>query len=140
MTILNAAAPQQISSTTSPSIAIAGIAAGAAVVGVLGVAFAIAYSRRSPKQTLTRSVLHDELPDVKQNPIRVSQPFERQRSMTFPPEPDANTMTRMNLTVPTINNTAVKNPFAAKTTPIRFSPTMIRTSLPPPPPPDDLDI
>ena len=132
-------APQP--SNTSPNIAIAGIAAGAAVVGVLGIAFAIAYSRRSPKQNLTRSVLHDEVPDVKQNPIRVSQPFERQRSMSYPQEPDVNTMTRMNFPVPTINNTAVKNPFAAKTSSLRFSPTMIRTSLPPPPPPpEDLEI
>jgi len=79
-------------------------------------------------------VLHDDAPDVKQNPIRV---IERQRSMSFPVEPD--TMTRMNFTIPPINNTAQKNPFAAKTTSSKFSPMLIRTTpdyLPPPPPLD----
>lgn len=135
MTILSVAAAPSSSNNSSPNIAIAGIAAGAAVVGVLGVAFAVAYSRRSPRQTLTRSVLHDDAPEVKQNPIRV---LERQRSMSFPVEPD--TMTRMNFAIPTINNTAQKNPFAAKTMSPKFLPAILRSGDYPPPPPSDLDV
>ncbi len=86
MTVLSgvAAAP---SSQESPSVAIVGIAAGASVVGVLGVAFAVAYSRRSPKQKLVNPVYHDEAVEVRHNPVRA--PLERQRSMTYPVEPEA---------------------------------------------------
>jgi hypothetical protein len=127
MTILNAGAPQQTSNNNnSPSIAIVGIAAGASVVGVLGVAFAIAYSRRSPKQKLVSPVYHDETVEIKHNPAHA--PLERQRSMTYPTEPELpkNFMPQ-----------GMKNPFAAKPMIVKFNPTQIRTNydLPPPPPP-----
>jgi hypothetical protein len=127
MTILNAgAAAPQSSSNPAPSVAIVGIAAGASVVGVLGVAFAIAYSRRTPKHKLVNPVYHDETVEIKNNPART---FERQRSMSFPPEPE--------VVVPRMLSNGIKNPFAAKTTSMKFAPTVIRTSydLPPPPPP-----
>ena len=125
MTVLSgvAAAP---SSQESPSVAIVGIAAGASVVGVLGVAFAVAYSRRSPKQKLVNPVYHDEAVEVRHNPVRA--PLERQRSMTYPVESEApkNVMPQ-----------GLKNPFAAKPMIVKFSPTQIRANyeLPPPPPP-----
>ena len=128
MTILSAGAVQQASNNNnSPSIAIVGIAAGSSVVGVLGIAFAIAYSRRSPKQRLTQPVFHDEAIQVKHNPSRV--PLERQRSMTYPTEPE-----------PPKN--VIKNPFAAKPMIVKFTPTQIRTNyeLPPPPPPPMEDV
>ena len=132
MTILNAGAAQQVSNNNnSPNIAIVGIAAGASVVGVLGVAFAIAYSRRSPKQRLTQPVYHDEAIEVKHNPSRA--PLERQRSMTYPTEPE----------VPkNIMPQGLKNPFAAKPIIMKFTPTQIRTNydLPPPPPPPMEDV
>jgi hypothetical protein len=132
MTILNAAAAQQSSNSNSPNIAIAGIAAGASVVGVLGVAFAIAYSRRSPKQKLVNPVYHDEAVEVRHNPVRT---MERQRSMTYPVEPE----------VPAPKNVmpqALKNPFAAKPMIVKFTPTTIRMNydLPPPPPPPLEDV
>jgi hypothetical protein len=131
MTILNAgvAAPQS-ANTASPNIAIAGIIAGASVVGVLGIAFALAYSRRTPKQKLVNPVYHDEAVEIRQNPSRV--PLERQRSMTYPIEPE----------VPkNIMPQALKNPFAAKPMIVKFSPTQIRTNydLPPPPPPPPME-
>ena len=129
MTILNAVAAQQISN--SPDIAIVGIAAGASVVGVLGVAFAVAYSRRSPKHKLTNPVYHDEAVEVRHNPVRA--PLERQRSMTYPIEPE----------VPkNIMPQGLKNPFAAKPMIVKFSPTQIRANyeLPPPPPPPLEDV
>lgn len=126
MTILNAVAAQQVSNSNSPDIAVVGIAAGASVVGVLGVAFAIAYSRRSPKQKLVNPVYHDEAVEVRHNPVRA--PLERQRSMTYPVEPEApkNVMPQ-----------GLKNPFAAKPMIVKFTPTQIRANydLPPPPPP-----
>jgi hypothetical protein len=130
MTILNVAAAPQVSNNNSPNIAIVGIAAGASVVGVLGLAFAVAYSRRSPKQKLVNPVYHDETVEVRHNPARI--PLERQRSMTFPTEPDVNTMTRMNVT-------PVKNPFAPKLINTKFVPTVIHTDpnyFAPPPPPE----
>jgi len=129
MTILNAAAAQQISN--SPNIAIVGIAAGASVIGVLGLAFAIAYSRRSPKQLLTQPVYHDETVEVRHNPARV--PLERQRSMTYPTEPEPSK---------NVFPTGMKNPFAAKPMVVKFTPTQIRTNydFPPPPPPPQEDI
>jgi hypothetical protein len=130
MTILNAGAAQQISNNNnSPSIAIVGIAAGASVVGVLGVAFAIAYSRRSPRQRLTQPVYHDEAIEVKNNPVRA--PLERQRSMSYPTEPDVSKPT----------TAALKNPFAAKPMIVKFTPTQIRANydLPPPPPPPPME-
>jgi hypothetical protein len=124
MTILNAVAVQQTSS--SPNIAMVGIIAGASVVSVLGIVFAIAYSRRSPKQRLTQPVYHEEAIEIKHNPTRT--PLERQRSMTYPtePEPPKNVMPA-----------GLKNPFAAKPMVIKFTPTQIRTNydIPPPPPP-----
>lgn len=124
MTILNAGAVQQDSN--SQSIAIVGIAAGASVIGVLGIAFAIAYSRRTPRQKLVNPVYHDEAVEVRHNPVRA--PLERQRSMTYPtePEPPKNVMPQ-----------ALKNPFAAKPIVMKFIPTQIKTNydLPPPPPP-----
>jgi hypothetical protein len=126
MTILNAGAAQQASN--SPSVAIVGISAGAAVVGVLGIAFAIAYSRRTPKQKLVNPVYHDEAVEIRHNPART--PLERQRSMTYPtePEPSKNLMP-----------SGLKNPFAAKPMIVKFTPTQIRTNydLPPPPPPQE---
>lgn len=132
MTILNAGAVQQTSNNNnSPDIAIVGIAAGSSVIGVLGVAFAVAYSRRSPKQKLTNPVYHDEAVEVRHNPVRA--PLERQRSMTYPVEPEApkNQMPQ-----------GLKNPFAAKPMILKFSPTQIRANyeLPPPPPPPLEDI
>ena len=137
MTLLNVAVAQQISNNNnSPSIAIAGIIASASVVGVLGIAFAIAYSRRTARSTLARPALYDDsTSEVKNNPIRSPQNFERQRSMSYPVESEPNTMTRINFTIPTINNLAQKNPFMAKTASMKFSPTMIRPDYPPPPPP-----
>jgi hypothetical protein len=110
MTILNAVAAQQVSNSNSPDIAIVGIAAGASVVGVLGVAFAVAYSRRSPKQKLVNPVYHDQAVEVRHNPVRA--PLERQRSMTYPVEPEApkNVMPQ-----------GLKNPFAAKPMILKFS-------------------
>jgi hypothetical protein len=134
MTILNAGAVQQVSNNNnSPSIAIVGIAAGASVVGVLGVAFAIAYSRRTPKQRLTQPVYNDEAIDVKHNPARV--PLERQRSMTHPIEQTPPYS-------PAVMPQGIKNPFAAKPMIVKFTPTQIRTNydLPPPPPPPLDDI
>jgi hypothetical protein len=127
MTILNAgAAPQSSNNNNSPSIAIVGIAAGASVVGVLGVAFAVAYSRRSPKQKLMNPVYHDEAVEVRHNPSRA--PIERQRSMTYPTEPEL---------PKNIMPQGLKNPFAAKPMMVKFTPTQIRASydIPPPPPP-----
>jgi hypothetical protein len=130
MTILNAnvnANAQSSNSNSGPSLGIVGIASGAAVVGVLGVAFAVAYSRRSPKQKLTQPVYHDEAIEVKQNPVRVGG-LDRQRSMSFPPEPEVVLVPRQ---------PAMKNPFATKSINLKFAPTQIRTNydLPPPPPP-----
>lgn len=131
MTILNVAAAPQVSNNNSPNIAIVGIAAGASVVGVLGLAFAVAYSRRSPKQKLVNPVYHDETVEVRHNPARI--PLESQRSMTFPtePEPPKN-----------VFPTGMKNPFAAKPMMVKFTPTQIRMNydLPPPPPPPMEDI
>ena len=131
MTILNAAAAQQVSNNNNaPSVAIVGIVAGASVVGVLGVAFAVAYSRRSPKQRLTQPVYHDEAVEVRHNPSRA--PLERQRSMTYPTEPE----------VPkNVLPQGMKNPFAAKPMVVKFTPTQIRTNfeLPPPPPPPPME-
>jgi hypothetical protein len=129
MTILNAGAAQQVSNdNNSPSIAIVGIAAGASVVGVLGLAFAIAYSRRSPKQKLVSPVYHDETVETRHNPVRA--PLERQRSMSYPTEPE------VGIPRPPMPS-AIKNPFAAKPMMMKFTPTTIRANyeLPPPPPP-----
>jgi hypothetical protein len=127
MTILNAGAVQQDSDdNNSPNIAIVGIAAGASVIGVLGIAFAIAFSRRSPKHKLVNPVYHDEAVEVRHNPTRA--PLERQRSMTYPVEhePPKN-----------VFPSGMKNPFAAKPIVLKFTPTQIRANydLPPPPPP-----
>ena len=133
MTILNAGAAQQVSNNNnSPSIAIVGIAAGASVVGVLGIAFAIAYSRRSPKQKLVNPVYHDEAVETRHNPVRA--PLERQRSMSYPIEPE--------VVVLRPTPSAMKNPFAAKPMSMKFTPTQIRTNyeLPPPPPPPLEDV
>jgi hypothetical protein len=132
MTILNAgAAAPQTSNNASANIALVGIIAGASVVGILGLAFAIAYSRRSPKQKLVNPVYHDEAVEVRHNPVRA--PLERQRSMTYPVETEApkNVMPQ-----------GLKNPFAAKPMILKFSPTQIRSNydLPPPPPPPLEDI
>jgi hypothetical protein len=132
MTILNVGAAQASNNNNnSPSIAIVGIAASASVVGVLGIAFAIAYSRRSPKQRLTQTVYHDEAVEIRHNPSRA--PLERQRSMTYPTEPDP----PKNVFPP-----GMKNPFAAKPMVVKFTPTQIRTNydLPPPPPPPMDDV
>ena len=132
MTILNAGAAQQVSNNNnSPNIAIVGIVAGASVVGVLGIAFAVAYSRRSPKQKLVNPVYHDEAVEVRHNPSRA--PLERQRSMTHPTDPE----------VPkNIMPQGLKNPFAAKPMFVKFTPTQIRTNydMPPPPPPPMEDV
>jgi hypothetical protein len=131
MTILNAgAAAPQSSNNASTNIALVGIIAGCSVVAILGIAFAIAYSRRNSKIQVMRSSPHDE---VHENPIRAPPP-ERPRSMTFPQE-EHNTMTKMNFPV-LINNTAQRNPFAAKGTSMKFFPTTIRPDYPLPPPPD----
>jgi hypothetical protein len=128
MTILNAGVAQQVSNSNSdsPNIAIVGIAAGASVIGILGLAFAIAFSRRSPRQKLVSPVYHDEPVEVRHNPSHA--PMERQRSMTYPvdPDPPKNVMP-----------SGLKNPFAAKSTNMNFVPTQIRKNydLPPPPPP-----
>ena len=132
MTILNAgAAAPQTSNNASANIALVGIIAGASVVGILGLAFAIAYSRRSPKQKLVNPVYHDEAVEVRHNPVRA--PLERQRSMTYPVEPEApkNVMPQ-----------GLKNPFAAKPMMLKFTPTQIRNTydLPPPPPPPLEDV
>lgn len=130
MTILNAGVPQPVSNSNSnsesPSIAIVGIAAGASVIGVLGLAFAIAYSRRSPRQKLVNPVYHDQAVEVRHNPVRA--PLERQRSMSYPVEPDP----PKNVMPPPL-----KNPFAAKPIVMKFIPTQIKANydLPPPPPP-----
>lgn len=131
MTILNGVAAQQVSNSNSPDIAIVGIAAGASVVGVLGVAFAVAYSRRSPKQKLVNPVYHDEAVEVRHNPVRA--PLERQRSMTYPVEPEA---------PKNVMHQGLKNPFAAKPMIVKFTPTQIRANydLPPPPPPPLEDV
>jgi hypothetical protein len=131
MTILNAgAAAPQSANNASPNIAIAGIIAGSSVVGILGIAFAIAFSRRSPKQRLTQPVYHDEAVEVKHNPTRA--PLERQRSMTYPVEHE-----------PTKNvfPSGMKNPFSAKPMVVKFTPTQIRANydLPPPPPPPPME-
>jgi hypothetical protein len=123
MTILNAGAVQQDSNNNnSPNIAIVGIVAGASVIGVLGIAFAIAYSRRTPRQKLVNPVYHDEAVEVRHNPVRA--PLERQRSMTYPTEPEP-----------------PKNPFAAKPIVMKFIPTQMKTNydLPPPPPPPPME-
>jgi hypothetical protein len=131
MTILNAgAAAPQSSNNASTNIALVGIIAGSSVAAILGISFAIAYSRRNSKIQVMRSSPHDE---VHENPIRAPPP-ERPRSMTFPQE-EHNTMTKMNFPV-LINNTAQRNPFAAKGTSMKFFPTTIRPDYPPPPPPD----
>jgi hypothetical protein len=124
MTILNAGAAQQTSTNNnSPNIAIAGIIAGSSVLGILGIAFAIALGRRSPKQRLTQAGYHDEAVEVRHNPVRA--PLERQRSMTYPVESDT-----------------PKNPFAAKPMIMKFIPTQIKANydLPPPPPPPLEDV
>jgi len=130
MTILNAGAAQTSNNNnSSPSIAIVGIAAGASVVGVLGIAFAIAFSRRSPKQKLVSPVYHDEAVEIKHNPSRT--PLERQRSMTYPSETDPSK---------NVMPSGLKNPFAAKPMSVKFTPTQIRTDyLPPPPPPPPME-
>jgi hypothetical protein len=128
MTILSIGGAQTSNNNNSPNIAIVGISAGAAVVGVLGIAFAIAFSRRSPKHHLTRSVLHEDIPEVKVNPIRAPQPImERQRSMTYPIETETSSLP------PPV----LKNPFMARPMSMKFMPTTIRTNydIPPPPPP-----
>jgi hypothetical protein len=110
------------------------VAAGASVVGVLGLAFAVAYSRRSPKQKLVSPVYHDEAVEVQHNPSRA--PLERQRSMTHPIE-------QIPPYVPNVTSHGTKNPFAAKPMMIKFTPTQIRTNYdapPPPPPPPAEDI
>jgi hypothetical protein len=141
MTILSGGTQLESSTPPSTSIAIAGIVSAAVVIGILAVSTACAIIRRNPKHNLTRSVLHDDSPEVKSNPIRAPPQFERQRSMTFPP-PDPDTMTRMNFAVPVINNTAQRNPFAPKTKSMAFSPVIVRTDLlhPPPPPPLEEDV
>ena len=124
MTILNVAVGQ----STPPDIGIAtvGIIAGAVVIGILGIStiFAI-YYRRSPKQKLVNSVYHDQQVEVRLNPVRA--PLERQRSMSYPTEPE--------IVVPKPTPTAMKNPFAPKSINTKFMPTTIRVNYDPPPPP-----
>jgi hypothetical protein len=140
MTILNAQAPQ---SQTAPSntVAIAGIVSGAAVVGILGIAAMLLIVRRPSRSPATPAIFHEDVPVVK-NPS-----FERDRSMSYPPTPEFDSMGR---TYPMINNTAQKNPFAPKGTSVRFNPIPVRNTMtsfnipipppPPPPPPPPLDI
>jgi hypothetical protein len=80
-------------------------------------------------------MFHEEIPVVK-NPS-----FERDRSMSCPPTPEFDSMGR---SYPVINNTAQKNPFAAKGTSVRFTAIPVRNTMTsfnlPPPPPPPLDI
>ena len=128
MTILNAQALPAPSNT----IAIAGIVSGAGVVGILGIAAMILMLRRPSRSPATPLVFHEEVPVVK-NPG-----FERDRSMSYPPTPEFDYMGRP------YPITAQKNPFAAKTTSVRFNPVPVRNTMTsfniPPPPPPPLDI
>ena len=135
MTILTGQAPQNSQSAPSTSIAIAGIVSGAAVVGILGIAAMLLIVRRPSRSPATPPMFHEEIPVVK-NPS-----FERDRSMSYPPTPEFDSMGRP---YPTINNTAQKNPFAAKGTSVRFTAIPVRNTMTsfnlPPPPPPPLDI
>jgi hypothetical protein len=126
MTLLNIAGGQ--ATPAALGIATVGIISGAVVIVILGIStiFAI-YYRRSPKQKLVNPVYHDEAVEVRHNPVRA--PLERQRSMSYPTEPE--------IVVPKPTPTAMKNPFAPKGINTKFAPTMIRLNydLPPPPPP-----
>ena len=127
MTLLNVAVGQ--ATPAALGIATVGIIAGAVVIAVLGIStiFAV-YYRRTPKHKLVNPVYHDEAVEVRHNPVRA--PLERQRSMTYPvePEPVKNAMPP-----------ALKNPFAPKSMNIKFVPTMIRTNYDPPPPPPPME-
>jgi hypothetical protein len=132
MTILNAQAPQNSQAAPSTSVATVGIISGAVVASIFGVVLLV-YILRRPSRSPMRSRVSDEDVPVMKNPV-----LERQRSIT-PPEID--TMTRI---VPTtIQNTAQRNPFAAKGPSVRFAPMPVRTNvfqlppLPPPPPPEE---
>jgi hypothetical protein len=136
MTILNAQAPQNSQAAPSTSVATVGIISGAVVASIFGVVLLV-YILRRPSRSPMRSRVSDEDVPVVKNPV-----LERQRSMTFPPAPpEIDTMTRI---VPTtIQNTAQRNPFAAKGPSVRFAPMPVRTNvfqlppLPPPPPPEE---
>jgi len=130
MTILNAQAAQNSQSAPSTSIAIAGIVSGAAVVATLGIAAMLIIVRRPSRSPATPAIFHEDIPVVK-NPS-----FERDRSMSFPPTPEFDSMGR---SYPT---TAQKNPFAPKGTSVRFNAIPVRNTMtsfnipiPPPPPP-----
>jgi hypothetical protein len=132
MTILNAQAVQNSQSAPSSSVATVGIISGAAVAAIFGVVLLVFILRRPIRTPATRVVFNEEVPIVK-NPV-----LERQRSMSFPPAlPETDTMTRI---IPTaINNTAQRNPFAAKGTSLKFAPVPVRINVfqPPPPPPEE---
>jgi hypothetical protein len=132
MTILNVAVGQ--SSNTTPgaiALATAGIIAGSVVIVILGISTIIAiYCRQTPKQKLMNTVYHDEEVEIRRNPVRAP-PLERQRSMTYPTEPE--------IVVPKPIVNVMKNPFAPKSNTMKFSPTVIRTSYDPPPPPPPME-
>jgi len=137
MTILNAQAVQTSQSAPSSSIATVGIISGAAVASIFGIVLLAFILRRPIRTPATRVIFNEEVPVVK-NPS-----FERDRSMSYPPTPEFDSMGR---SYPTINNTAQKNPFAPKGTSVRFNPIPVRNAMTsfnipaPPPPPPPLDI
>lgn len=127
MTILNVAGGQSAPAPPAAiGIATVGIIAGAVVISILGIStiFAV-YYRRSPRQKLVNPVYHDEAVEVRHNPVRA--PLERQRSMSYPTEPE--------IVVQKPTPTAMKNPFAPKSFNTKFMPTTIRLNYDPPPPP-----
>jgi hypothetical protein len=137
MTILNAQAVQTSQSAPSTSVATVGIISGAAVAAIFGIVL-LAFILRRPTRTPATRVVFDEQVSVVKNPV-----LERDRSMSYPPTPEFDSMGR---SYPTINNTVQKNPFAAKGTSVRFNPIPVRNAMtsfnlpPPPPPPPPLDI
>ena len=137
MTILNAQAVQTSQAAPSSSIATVGIISGAAVAAIFGIVLLVFILRRPTRTPATRIVFDEQVPVVK-NPS-----FERDRSMSYPPTPEFDSMGRA---YPIINNTAQKNPFAAKGTSVRFNPIPVRNAMTsfnvpaPPPPPPPLDI
>lgn len=128
MTMLNVGAAPSNPPSAAVSLATVGIASGAAVIAVIGIAAVVTTMRRPSKTPITQVVYREEVPEMK-NPIRVvaEQPvFERQRSMSYPPEYNPEPVVQ-------------RNPFAARGTSMKFPPLSPRTTMfvPPPPPPMD---
>jgi hypothetical protein len=128
MTLLNVAGGQ--ATPAALGIATVGIISGAVVIVILGISTICSiYYRRTPAQKLVNPVYHDEAVEVRHNPVRA--PLERQRSMSYPTEPE--------MIVSKPMSSGMKNPFAPKALNTKFVPTMIRLNYDPPPPPPHMD-